>query len=151
MKVHGEGARGKRTPEYRAWHSLCARAKNPHTKYAQYYANRGIGVCDAWAKSYPALLVHVGRKPTPEHTIERIDNNRGYEPGNVKWATRLEQSRNQRSNVKLTFEGRTQTVAEWALEIGLSPHTLYKRIVLGMPVERVLFKGSFRNQRSKAL
>jgi len=92
--VHGDAKRQGRSPEYRTWHGMNERCRYPKHKDWQYYGGRGIAVCDEWRNSFPAFLAHVGRKPSPQHSIDRIENDRGYEPGNVRWATAKEQTAN---------------------------------------------------------
>lgn len=92
--AHGDSS--PETTEYRAWHSMISRCENPAVPKYKHYGARGIRVCDEWRKSYPAFLAHLGRKPSPDHSLDRIDNDGNYEPGNVKWSTREEQRNNQR-------------------------------------------------------
>ena len=90
--VHGAST----TPEYEAWHSMKQRCTNPnHAAWAN-YGGRGIRVCDEWLDSFEAFLVHVGPKPHPRLTFDRINNDGNYEPGNVRWATWSQQNSNQR-------------------------------------------------------
>lgn len=81
--------------EHRIWTGMLRRCRNPRaTDYAD-YGGRGIAVCERWT-SYEAFLADMGRMPTATHSIERLDNSRGYEPDNCKWVPRAEQARNQR-------------------------------------------------------
>lgn len=83
-------------PEYRAWLSMRARCHNPrHPDYGS-YGGRGIAVCESWRGSFEMFIAAVGPRPSAKHSIDRIDNDRGYKPGNVRWATAKEQSANRR-------------------------------------------------------
>lgn len=83
------------TPEYRAWSSLRARCTNSLNPAYSDYGGRGITVCKRWA-TFANFLIDMGLRPTPFHSIDRIDNDKGYGPDNCKWSTRLEQSLNKR-------------------------------------------------------
>lgn len=94
-RVHGAGAEGHETPEYRSFRSMIGRCTVPTTRSYNRYGGRGISVCDRWRHSFENFLIDVGRKPTPLHTIDRYpDRDGNYEPGNVRWATRKEQAVN---------------------------------------------------------
>jgi hypothetical protein len=86
----------RNTPEYHAWHSMKDRCTNPRHRAWRNYGGRGITVCLEWLASFEAFIAHVGSRPSPDHSLDRIDNNGGYGPGNVRWATLSQQMRNRR-------------------------------------------------------
>lgn len=124
--IHGEanGVAKSTTKEYRAWRGIIARCVG---KGHPRYAGRGIGVCEEWRKDFGVFLAAVGRAPTSLHTIDRIDNDGGYEPGNVRWATRQEQSDNRPVTSWMTIKGVRKTVAAWAEDTGIPYTTLLGR------------------------
>lgn len=85
------------TPEYAAWHSMLSRCTNPNVKKYPLYGGLGIRVCDEWSHDYAAFLEHIGRRPGPEYSLDRINPFGNYEPGNVRWATLSTQNRNRRA------------------------------------------------------
>lgn len=91
---HGDAPRAGKRTEYAIWRSMKARCANPKDRRFNDYGGRGIRVCDRWRNSYPAFLADVGRRPSSAHSIDRIDNNGHYEPGNVRWATPEQQAAN---------------------------------------------------------
>ena len=109
----------------------CFNSRN--RKYA-IYGGRGITVCERWL-TYENFLADMG-EPPPGMSIDRIDNDKGYEPGNCRWATKETQRRNQRRCRRVTFDGRAQTLAEWAEELGFSLQVLQDRERRGWSVER---------------
>lgn len=94
-KTHGYTIGKKITKEYTSWRAMKQRCNYTKDKYYKYYGGRGIKVCEEFS-SFLVFLEHVGLAPTPEHSIDRIDNERGYEIGNVRWATHTEQMKNRR-------------------------------------------------------
>lgn len=109
------------------WINIRQRCTNPNAPAFRNYGARGITMCDRWS-DLAAFAQDVGDPPTSEHTLDRIDNNRGYEPKNVRWATRKEQMQNVRYNVKITFDGETHVMSEWARKCGVTPSTMHYRI-----------------------
>src|SRR5688500_16157023 len=110
--------------EYRAWASMKQRCLNPKVVAYPQYGQRGIKVCDRWLTSFPNFYADMGPRPSPSHSLDRIDNDGDYTPDNCRWATRVEQGRNQRTNVLFTHNGKTQCLTAWSEEIGIPADTL---------------------------
>lgn len=137
--THGMAQRGKWYPVYAVWESMLQRCENPNNKSYKDYGGRGIKVCDEWHDVQVFTDWALANGQEEGLTIDRIDNNGNYEPGNCHWVTRKEQARNRRSNRLITFNDKTQTMAEWAEEINISYHTLKHRINnYHWPIERAL-------------
>lgn len=108
-----------------------SRCHNPKNHAYKWYGGRGITVCAEWRQSLAAFAAHVGPRPSPEHSIDRIDNSKGYEPGNVRWATVQAQKAN-RSVVRLVTIGDvTRPAIEWGRLLGLSRKTVWTRLKKG--------------------
>jgi len=138
ITIHGESSQKSKSPEYMAWKSIKTRCLNPKAKNYANYGGRGITICDSWRDSFPAFLSDVGRRPSPQHSIDRKDNVNGhYEPGNVRWATAMEQANNRRNNRLITFRGVTQCASVWARMIGVSQGCMSRRLKL-WDLERAL-------------
>ena len=123
---------------YKTWTGMKQRCYNENSKVYKYYGGRGIKVCDRWLNSFENFYEDMENKPKGM-TIDRIDNDGNYEPGNCRWATKEQQSNNTSSNRLLNFNGRTQTMFLWAKELGLKYSTLRSRLNLyGWSVEKAL-------------
>ena len=123
-KTHGKTT----TPEYNVWVSMRKRCFKENHKSYKYYGGRGIIVCDRWRNSFENFILDMGERPSLLHSLDRINNNGNYEPSNCKWSTDKEQTRNQRNNVLVTFNGETKCLAEWSEIYGLGWKCLHYRI-----------------------
>jgi hypothetical protein len=132
-QTHGKSG----TPEYRAWCGMRERCRNPRLPAYRDYGGRGITVCPRW-ESFEAFLADMGPRPSPRHTLERINNDGPYAPRNCRWATRGEQCRNYRRNHHIEHQGRDMLLMAWAEEKGLRLHTLIVRLRRGWSVEQAL-------------
>ena len=129
-QTHGQA----NTPEYTAWEHMVQRCTNPKAQQYHDYGGRGITLCREWRESFEAFLRDVGPRPSSLHTLDRPNNDDGYHPGNIRWATRREQQLNRRVNNRIEHEGRVQTLTEWAEELGVNRETLRLRIARGETV-----------------
>lgn len=134
--THGESKRGHWTAEYVVWMGIRARCLHPQDASYPRYGGRGIRMCERWRRSFAAFLADVGRRPSSAHSLDRYPNNDGhYEPGNVRWATLAEQSRNRRTNRFVRIGSRTMCVTDWVRHLGIPKSTFYARLKRGMSVE----------------
>ena len=126
------------TPGYISWASMKNRCYNTNTPCYCHYGGRGITVCDEWRNSYETFIKDMGPRPSTKHSIERVDNDGDYEPGNCYWATWAEQARNKRTTRMLTFKGATKPLATWAEQFGIPYTALAERIQKRWTTERAL-------------
>lgn len=123
--------------EYMAWKDMLRRCLDSgHPSYAD-YGGRGITVYEGWVDNFHAFYEHVGAAPA-RHSIDRVDNNKGYEPNNVRWATRKTQSNNRRNTVYITANGQTKSLTEWAEHLGVAYDKLYYRYQYGWTHEDIV-------------
>jgi hypothetical protein len=132
---HGEAWR---TPEYYVWQAMIQRCTNKKNPNYRKYGSRGITVCDRWRNSFQNFLDDMGRRDTPHHSIERIDNDGGYNPSNCKWATTSQQANNTRWNKRITVDGTTRTISEWSKENSIAQNTIVTRLRLGWSEHRAV-------------
>ncbi len=127
---------------------MMQRCSNPkHPSYKDYGA-RGVTVHDRY-RDFELFLKDLGPRPADNLTLERRDNSKGYEPGNVYWASRKIQQRNRRTNRLLTFEGKTKTLVEWCEEKGIEYGTLQSRLRYGWSVKDALTKPMVKSGRPR--
>ena len=123
--------------EWCSWKCLRSRCLYPSNPSFKYVGGRGLTFCERW-KSFENFLADMGPKPSPKHSIDRIDNSKGYSPENCRWATDREQQINTCKAKFLTLNGKTQCLSDWARETGISHRTIGSRLELGWTVEDAL-------------
>jgi len=132
-------------PEYEIWLQIKQRCLNPKNKRYVYYGARGVTICAEWQVSFQTFLTHVGRRPHKKLWLDRLDNSKGYEPGNVEWRTIKEQQRNKRNNLWLEYRGETLLLVDLAERVGMDRRLLRQRIIdNGWSVEKAVSKPSQR-------
>lgn len=132
---HGETANDATTPEWRLWRSIITRCFNSGCAEYRNYGGRGISMDPAWRASYATFLAAVGRRPGPGYTLDRRNNDLGYVPGNVRWATRKEQARNTRRTRYVNVDGQKVAAMDIVEAKGLPVSTFYGRLQLGWSTE----------------
>jgi hypothetical protein len=132
-RTHGLSA----TTEHKSWRHMLGRCRNKSDRGWPNYGGRGITVCDRW-DSFENFMADMGPKPSPAHSIDRIDNDKGYEPGNCRWATSVEQNNNRRSSKVIEHNGIRRSLAQWAEAIGVQAGTIAWRLKSGWPTERAI-------------
>ncbi len=126
------------TPEHTSWRAMKDRCLNANSDCFRRYGGRGITICERWKTSFANFYADMGDKPSPKHTIERIDNNGNYEPRNCKWATRKEQGRNRNPRKALTINGVTKSMSDWARESGMTVQAISYRIKTGYKDSQII-------------
>ena len=127
-KTHGVGYECK---EYRTWRNAKNRCYNPKAEKFPRYGERGVTMDETWAASYEAFLAGVGRAPSPKHSLDRRDNDKGYVPGNVYWATAKEQANNSSKTVRLTVDEQTHPLTYWAEKLQVRAGNIRFRLNAG--------------------
>lgn len=140
-RTHG----ASKTAVYGAWEQMIARCSNPSNAAYVNYGGRGIAVCDRWQRGdgsksgFECFVADMGSRPS-DTTLDRINNDGNYEPGNCRWATKIQQQNNMRSNRMVEILGRKQTVAQWCREFGRNRRMVYKRLSLGWSIQDAILK-----------
>ena len=133
LKVESTTTHGMRgSPEYSAWRAMIQRCRNGNHPEFENYGARGITVCDKWADSFEAFLSDMGVRPSSRHSIDRVNNEKGYSPENCRWATGSQQMRNTRGNHWIEIDGQRKLITDWAIEKDIHFTTICHRIERGM-------------------
>lgn len=138
FSTHGYARPTAPTNEYAIWGKIKSRCHNPNDSSYDRYGARGITVHPAWLEDFTAFFTYLGPRPSLRHSIDRIDGNKGYEPGNVRWATKEEQANNRSNNVPMTWDGETMNLSQWAQLVGMSHQLLWARLNAGWSFEIAL-------------
>lgn len=141
-RTHGKSS----SKEYKCWEGIIQRCTSKTR--SDRYAKRGIDVCNRWRCSFEAFLEDMGIAPSENHSIDRIDNDGDYEPGNCRWATRSEQARNTSRNRTVTIDGVSKLLVEWVEEVGIKYNTVLYRILRGWPEREAIFTPTCRTGRT---
>lgn len=121
-----------RHPLFRLWHGMLGRCERPNHSAYPIYGGRGVKVCEEWHDPWK-FFADVGERPGEGYSLDRIDNDGHYEPGNVRWADRKTQMRNCRRNRRVEANGESLTIAEWAERLGADWMTIWSRLKAGWP------------------
>lgn len=136
--THGYSPQGNRSPEYKVWNSMKARCNqkeiNPNSRR---YAEKGIKVCQRWLDSFENFLSDMGERPTPFHSIDRINGDGDYEPSNCKWATALEQGRNRENNHWIEDGGVKMIISEFVRKYNLQYGSVHRLVTKGLSIKSI--------------
>lgn len=142
MRTHGKS----NTPEYNSWRGMKERCYSPNHKHYAKYGGRGIKVCDSWCHDFSSFLADMGEKPSPQHSIDRSDNNMHYSCGhctecitngwsaNCRWSNQSAQCQNRRGSISVLYENVEMPLVEVSRATGIPYGTLYQRYRLGKPL-----------------
>jgi hypothetical protein len=132
-RYHGFG----HSPEYGVWYAMVKRCTDPKDPAWPKYGGAGIGCSEGWRKSVALFMHDMGPRPSSKHTLERVDNAKGYSKDNCRWATRKEQARNRRSNVFVEYKGKKWHVTDAAKDMGMSYQNLQKHLRKGRTADEI--------------
>lgn len=136
-------------PLYSVWQSMKQRCLNPNFRQYADYGGRGITICDRWLTDYAAFEADMTPRPSPDHSLDRVDPNGDYSPDNCRWATRTEQQRNRRDTRRITVDGMDYVVADLAARFGIKGDIIIDRANRGLPFKDVVSKERFRSAPPK--
>lgn len=137
---HGASIDPSLKKEYTAWENMKFRCLNPKAPGFARYGGRGITICDEWANDFAAFLRDVGRAPSPKLSLDRIDNDRGYEPGNVRWADAATQAGNKQRARLVTVDGQEMCLKQACERLGINYGMVTARVQRGVPPSVALYR-----------
>lgn len=144
--THGDKINRKQSKEYTVWCNIRARCKETKNPL---YGGRGIEVCDRWINSFDAFLEDMGRAPSPNHSIDRKNNDGNYEPGNCRWANDFEQANNTRKNRLIEYKGEIKTISIWCRELNFPIHLAYQRANKGWYGDQIFETPKLKSRYAK--
>ena len=148
LSKHGHASKKCRSTEYKCFAGVLSRCNNVKDKSYKDYGGRGI---ECRFKDFEEFIACVGKKPSPSYSIDRIDNNGHYEKGNVRWSTRIDQASNRRSNKIIEYNGKAQSLSEWARELNVNYGSLATRFRMGWTAHRAFSEPYMRPDERKRL
>ncbi len=143
-RIHG----GKDNLEYFPYVAMTSRCENPRDKSYARYGGRGIRVFPEWRASFVRFMADMGPRPSRKHTLNRIDNDGNYEPGNVEWASADRQSRNRSNTRILRSAGLEMCLKDWGERLGVTPQTIRRRLKLGWTIDDAVSVSSYKGVRA---
>lgn len=126
------------TPEYLAWSQAKSRCSSPSNRQWKDYGGRGIRMCERWSADFREFFEDMGPRPGPRYSLDRIDNDGDYAPGNCRWATDIEQLTNRRSVAMYALDGVTMSMAGWSRRTGIPYQTIRSRLARGWTFRRAV-------------
>lgn len=143
--THGQSE----TTTYSIWRTFRQRCNNPKNDHYNSYGGRGISVCDRWnaSRGFANFLTDMGERPSQSHTLDRINNDGNYEPGNCRWATKREQHRNRRNTIRLQVAGEELCATDVAQLCAIHQNTVVRCIRLGLSGDEIVSKYRGRIKR----
>lgn len=123
--------------EFNSWVSMLTRCNRKKDATYKNYGGRGITYCERW-KKFENFFEDMGKRPTPQHSLDRIDNNGNYCKENCRWATIKEQANNMRTNHAITYMGETMNISQWGEKLNFPPKLIGSRLYSGWSIEKAL-------------
>lgn len=147
---HGGSVGEKKDRLYAIWLGMKSRCYRPKTVHFEYYGGKGIKVCDEWVHDFPAFRKWaLDNGYADDLTIDRIDSDKDYCPENCRWATKIMQANNVKTNLNITYKGETHSVAEWGRITGIPDYRIRQRYRRGFQLEEVFFYGNLRKRQNE--